>query len=256
VDVLSVREVLDLIENQAPRELAMDYDNVGLLIGDKDMQVNGIIIGLELTHELIEDAIDRKCNIIIVHHPLIFKPIFSVQRDTAQGKKIMDLIKHNISLIVAHTNMDIATHGLNDFVFNKLGMLPIETRSNNIRIGKIPTQRLRDFAYSLKKSLSLEYIHYCGEDDQMISVVGLCTGSGMSYYLEACKEGIDAYITGDMKYHDATLAIDKGIPVIDATHFGTEIWFKDLVLTYLQPLVGKLIPVYSHEKYSNPIKVL
>lgn len=256
MDVLSVNDVLNLIEKQAPKELAMDYDNVGLLIGDKEARVNGIIIGLELNQELIEDAIDRKCNVIIVHHPLIFKPIFTVQRDTAQGKKIMDLIKHNISLIVAHTNMDIAANGLNDFVVNKLGMIPIETLSNNFRIGKIPTQRLRDLAYSLKKSLSLEYIHYCGEDDQMVSVVGLCTGSGMSYYLEACNEGINAYITGDMKYHDATMAIDKGIPVIDATHFGTEIWFKDLVLCYLQPLVGMLIPVYSHEKYSNPIKVL
>lgn len=256
MDGLTVAHLLDHIEALAPKVLAMDYDNVGLLIGDKALTVSGIILGLELTEALIDEAIEKQCNVILVHHPLIFKPLYSIQASTPLGSKIYRLIRHNISVIAAHTNLDMARHGLNDFVLEKLGIEPEESVSDNIRCGHIRKQTLEEFIYFIKRTLELEYIHYCGDLTKEVVKVGLCTGSGMSFYKEALGENVDVYITGDMKYHDAVDAVETGIPIIDATHFGTEIWVEELLYTYLFGKLGGQCPIYQFKHYQNPIKVL
>jgi GTP cyclohydrolase I len=260
LDVLTVKHIIDSIERLAPKILAYEYDNVGLLIGNKDTVVTGIVTGLELTEELILEAIQLNCNVIVVHHPLIFKPIASIQVGNPQADKIIALIKNNLSLLVAHTNLDMASNGLNDYVLKKLDIEPAESHSANIRIGSVESQRLVDLIHKVKNTLNLEYIHYCGDENRFVSRIGLCTGSGMSFYQEALHEGIDVYITGDLKYHDATYSVDVGIPIIDATHFGTEIVVADLLREHIEQdlkmQLSNSVSVYSFNKYKNPIKVL
>lgn len=260
MDVVTVNHILASLERLAPSELALDYDNVGLLVGSKETQVTGIMTGLELTDELIDDAIIRGCNVIVVHHPLIFKPLYSVKEDQFQGKKIISLIRKNISLIAAHTNLDMAVDGLNDYMVRRLSLEPVESLSKNIRLGTIESQTLLQFVKHIKETLNLDYIHYCGNEERIVQKIALCTGSGMSFYQEACNEGVDVYITGDMKYHDATYAIEMNTPVIDATHFGTEVEVENLLRDYLTlelaSFYSATIPVYTHGKYKNPIKVL
>lgn len=255
MDGLIVADIVRIIEQLAPVELAMDYDNVGLIVGDLKSKVTGVMVGLELNEMIIKEAISFGCNVIVVHHPLIFRPVYSILAGTPQGNKIFTLVQNNISVIAAHTNLDSTVNGLNDFVLKKLGIEPVPCQNVNIRIGTIKTTDLMSFIKHVKDCLELEYIHYCGDEHKQVSRVGLCTGSGMSFYRAACDEKVDVFITGDMKYHDAVDGVECGVPIIDATHFGSEIWVEDLLHEYLSNTLTAEFPIIKFTQYKNPIKV-
>jgi dinuclear metal center YbgI/SA1388 family protein len=254
-----VKDIMEEIEKLAPCELALDYDNVGLLVGSKDKRVVKVSLGLELTDGLLDEAVANHIDMIIVHHPLIFKPIRSIRKEDPTGRKLITLIQHDIALYVAHTNLDISYGGLNDLVMEKLDIVSDAIDCEhlpNIRTGQVKDTSLLELVKSTKEKLGLDYIHYCGLDNKPIKRVGLCTGSGMSYYHDAVSAGVDVYITGDMKYHDATHAIDTGIPIIDATHFGTEIMVSDLFFKTLNTKFGNDLEIGLHTSYTNPIRIL
>jgi len=257
---LIVKNVMDVIEQFAPIELAMDYDNVGLLVGSQNAKVKKILLGLELTDSLLEEAIIKQCDLIIVHHPLIFKPIKTIIAEDITGNKVITLIKEGISLYVAHTNLDMTVGGLNDFIAEKLDIKvdPLDEAKPlpNVRVGQVKPISLIDFCSFIKEKLNLNYLHYCGDDNHLIGKVGLCTGSGMSFYKEALHEEVDVYITGDMKYHDATLAIDCNVPIIDATHYGSEILVSELLYQKLHEVFSDEIQIIVHKSYDNPIKTI
>lgn len=256
---LKVRDIMDVVEDLAPTHLAESYDNVGLLVGSESAFVKKVILGLELTDSLLEEAILKECDLIVVHHPLIFKPLKKIISQDVIGSKVIRLIKENISLYVAHTNLDTTIGGLNDYVASKLGIDvdvidPLE-EIPNIRIGSIKEMSVLDLAKHVKSSLNLDYLHYCGDEESIVSRVGLCTGSGMSFYKEAMSKEVDVFITGDMKYHDATLAVDMKVPIIDATHYGSEILVSEFLYSELSKnLEG--VEFLVHELYDNPIKTI
>lgn len=256
---IRVRDVMDVLEDLAPVELAQSYDNVGLLVGSEDCVVRKAIVGLELSESLLEEAIQTGCDLIVVHHPLIFKPMKKIISQDVTGHKVITLIKENISLYVAHTNLDSAVGGLNDYVADKLDIkvdvINPDSGIPNIRIGTISEMTLIELANSIKNNLDLDYLHYSGDDHQRVSRVGLCTGSGMSFYKEAIANEVDVYITGDMKYHDATLAIDTKVPIIDATHYGSEIIVSEFLHSELSKSF-KDVEIIIHQRYDNPIKTI
>jgi len=257
---LKVRDVMDVIEELAPLNLAESYDNVGLLVGSENAFVSKVILGLELTESLLEDAILKKCDLIVVHHPLIFKPLKKIISQNVIGSKVIRLIKENISLYVAHTNLDTTIGGLNDYIASKLEIKVDEINPDieipNIRVGHIKEMSLLELAIHVKSNLNLDYLHYCGEDSTRIKRVGLCTGSGISFYTEAMAKEVDVYITGDMKYHDATLAIDMNVPIIDATHYGSEILVSEFLYDELNKSFKDKIELVVHKLYDNPIKTI
>ena len=257
---LKVRDVMDVMEELAPISLAQSYDNVGLLIGSESEVVNKVILGLELTDSLLEEAILKECDLIIVHHPLIFKPLKKIISQDVIGSKVIKLIKENISLYVAHTNLDTTLGGLNDYVASKLGIqvdtIKVDDEIPNIRVGSIKEMTMLDLAKHVKSSLDLDYLHYCGDEKTLVSRVGLCTGSGMSFYKEAMSKEVDVFITGDMKYHDATLSVDMKVPIIDATHYGSEILVSEFLYSELNKSFKGNIEFVVHELYDNPIKTI
>ncbi len=256
---IRVKEIMDAIEALAPKELAMDYDNVGLLVGSEFAKAEKVIVGLELTDSLLEEALSAGCDLIVVHHPLIFKPLKKVVREDVTGKRIMTLIKENISLYVAHTNLDSAAGGLNDYVAAKLkiDLDPVEKdEPPAYRLGSIEETTLIQLAKDVKTALNLNYLHYCGNDAAIMKKIGLCAGSGMSFYQDALKEDIDVYITGDVKYHDAVIANDLKVPIIDATHFGSEVIVGELLEDTLRKAFAGGVEIVLHRSYNNPIKTL
>lgn len=257
---IKVRDVMNVIEELAPINLAESYDNVGLLVGSEDAKANKVILGLELTDSLLEEARLKQCDMIIVHHPLIFKPLKKIISQDVIGSKIITLIKENISLYAAHTNLDTTLGGLNDFVANRLGIsveaINLEDKIPNIRVGSIKETSLIELAKQVKEKLNLDYLHYCGDEASRISKVALCTGSGMSFYKEALKEDVDVFITGDMKYHDATLALDLKVPIIDATHYGSEILVSEFLYEELHKNFNNKMDIVIHKLYDNPIKTI
>ncbi|MBQ6555676.1 MAG: Nif3-like dinuclear metal center hexameric protein [Firmicutes bacterium] len=227
---MSVKEIIALMEQLAPADLAESWDNVGLLVGDKNAEVKKILFALDATDEVIAEAIEIGADMIITHHPLIFKGVNAVNTDTALGRRIIKLIKNNISVYSAHTNFDIAEGGTNSTLAqlivleNSEGLIPAG-ESFLGKVGDLPhPMSLKDLSSLIMDKLNAPALNITGAEDKIIKRVGLCTGSGAdrSFMLAAKSKGCDVYITGDVKYHDAQFAADLDIALIDATHYYTE----------------------------------
>lgn len=263
MDKILVLNVLDLLDEYAPMSLKESYDNVGLLVGDKCDIVKRVLVGLELTDSFIEEAIEGGYNLIIVHHPLIFKPLSRVNAEDPISARVMKLIRANINLIAMHTNLDRTLGGLNDYMCEILDIkvnYPLENALDEeipvYRIGHMETQSLKELVLRVKETLALEYIHFVGNQDKEITTVAVCTGSGMSFYKEIVAHKVDVYITGDVKYHEAMAALDSGVALIDATHYGTEIVVGKLLCRILNTKFEHRLEIDMYGQVLNPIQSL
>lgn len=231
---LTVREFHDVMESIAPSYLKESYDNVGLMVGDFNSEITNIIVALDCTLEVIKEAAEKKSNLILTHHPLLFLKPSAVTMDTLQGKKIMELIKNNINVYSSHTNLDVVKGGLNDIIAEILGFRQwsiIEPASANSHeahqgVGRISTldkpTTMKQLCKKVSEALKIHNLKYAGEDDLLISKVAVINGSGEDYFEAALKQGADCIITGDTSYHHVSDYAEICIGVIDAGHFETE----------------------------------
>ncbi|MCL2286977.1 MAG: Nif3-like dinuclear metal center hexameric protein [Firmicutes bacterium] len=224
----TVQWIIDTMEAWAPTSWAEDFDNVGLLIGDRRQPVKKILVALDATDDVIQEAILGNYNCIVTHHPLTYNPLKRVVADDSIGRKILTLAKHGISLYSAHTNLDKAPGGVNDCLAKKLGIIntsPLakDPFNNEIGIGRIaelPSETtLGELAEQVKKSLNLQSVRYCGNLSAKIRKVAMCGGSGMSIWQAARDANCHVYITGDVKYSDALAVLDAGMCILDITHY-------------------------------------
>ena len=228
---LKVKDIVNIMEDYAPVKLKESYDNVGLMVGDSSCEVTKILIALDCTLKVIEEAIKCGCNLIITHHPLLFKKPNSITTDTLQGKKIIKLIKNNINLYSSHTNLDSTPNGINEIIMNVLGfnkgrILETSVLNQEAGIGRIATlnepSTLEELIHRVKLRLNIEAIRYCGDEAKTISKVAVINGSGEDYIAMAIKQGAECIITGDTTYHYISDYNEDGIAIIDAGHFETE----------------------------------
>jgi dinuclear metal center YbgI/SA1388 family protein len=228
---LMVKEIINIMEDYAPLHLKESYDNVGLMIGDGESEVTKILIALDCTLKVIEEAIKCGCNLIITHHPLLFIKPTSITTNTLQGKKIMTLIKNNINLYSSHTNLDSTPNGINDIImglldFHKVKILDVSALNSEAGIGRIAILEdsitLEELVNRVKLNLNIETIRYCGDESKIISKVAVINGSGQDYITMAINAGADCIITGDTTYHYISDYNEEGIAIIDAGHFDTE----------------------------------
>lgn len=229
----SVKQIYDYLNGLAPVSLKMDFDNVGLLIGDERAAVDTCLVALDITDEVIQEAIDRKAQLIVSHHPIIFGGIKSVTASDLVGRKLIALIKNGISAICMHTNLDIAEGGVNDALMAALSASSegyLEACGTDAdgkpvgcgRIGKLYAEMDFDAFLSLCKSAlganGLRY-HYAGRPVKRLAVMG---GSGGGSLMDAVNAGCDTYVTSDVKYNCFLDAKELGINLVDADHFCTE----------------------------------
>ena len=245
-----VKDIAEAIERLAPVGLAEKWDNVGLMTGDPEQEVNVIFICLDVTSENIRHAIELNADLIISHHPLIFSPLKNIVEGDVMGSILRTLIKNNISVYSAHTNLDNADGGMNDVLANKLGLEDVRrfteeecrdsfgTPIDNIgRIGYLESPiELEDFKAFVKSILGCRTIRSLGNPTDMISSVALCTGSGGEGIYSAYHAGADVYVTSDIKHHEAQLAFELGINLIDAGHFETENTICEFLKEYLEQI--------------------
>lgn len=333
----TVQQIITVMEQLAPRSYAESWDNVGLMVGNRNAVVTGVVTTLDVTEEAVEYAIEQNCNLIISHHPLIFKGLKQLSYDTVQGRMINRLIQHKIAVYSAHTNLDIASGGLNDMLAKQLGLTDIkgfiktgeevlykvttfvpessadavrlamgdagagrignyeycsfsthgegrfvgnedshpvigtagaltvtpEVQVNAIvdgthlsevvaamksvhpyeevayevlniveptsstqylgRVGRLPNAlNLESFREWVQEALPDANIRFAGVAPETIQSIALCSGAGAEFIKDAARLHVDAYITGDVKYHEAQIAKELGLLVVDAGHFGTE----------------------------------
>ncbi len=224
---MKIQAVMNFMNKIAPKNLAEDWDNPGLLIGNPEVEVTKIFVCLDVSEEVINAAKNFNANLIITHHPLIFHAIKNIRTDLPLGKKISQLIKNDIAVFAAHTNLDSALGGVNDILANKIGLIDVKMFGNEeISLGRLGRLRepvsLEDFAEHIKKVLNTENIRVIRAGDFKISKVGICGGAGADFISKAKFFGADIFVTGDVKYHEAQSAVENKIHVIDAGHFATE----------------------------------
>lgn len=246
-----VRDVMAKIEQLAPTSLAEGWDNVGLLVGNESKQVKKIMVMLDADSSTIDEAIANNVDLIVTHHPVLIKPINKII-----DEKLIKLIKNDISLYTAHTNLDSANGGVNDVLAQKLGLknignFPLVENSELLgRIGNTSECTLEEFIKIVKKALNSKCVKYVGEKSTIIKKVGVCGGSGADFIAMAKESGCDVFITGDVKYHQAQLANEIGLCVIDAGHFETENIICSVLADYLQDMFKEIEVLTSNRKES------
>ena len=240
----TIQWLITELETWAPPTQAEPYDNVGLLIGDASSPVKKILIALDATDGVINEAISGNYNCIVTHHPLFRDPLKTITTACPTGEKIVSLLKNEISLYTAHTNLDKAPGGVGDALAEKIfgektsPALVKEPFCENTGFGRIVILKeettLADLLNRTKAALDLSHIRYSGCLSTKIKKAALCGGSGMSFWQTAKAENCDVYITGDIRHHDALNALDAGLSLIDVTHFTGENVIIDAIVTRLR----------------------
>jgi len=225
-----INEIAAALEEFAPLSGACGWDNVGLLVGDGGGTATAVLVSLDIDGEVVGEAVAKRAELIVTHHPVIFGGIKDINTGTEQGRLLQKLIRNGISVYSAHTNLDSADGGTSDALFETLGLDEKEILTfDGIGLGRAGRCRrglpLREYSGYVKAVLDAAHIKWAGEPDMIIKKVGLAAGtaSGMKYFDEAVKAGCDCYITGDVSFHEARDAAGMGLGIIDAGHFATEI---------------------------------
>lgn len=221
----TVNDLVELLEELMPSSLAEDWDNVGLMLGRRAKTVKKILLALDLTKEVVEQAIAQKTDLIITHHPAIFKKLKCVVDNDWQQDLLLTLAENGIAVYSAHTNLDCVSAGVNDVLAKLLKLEDIETLddSNGLgRIGTVAKASLADYALLVKEALRADYLAV-GDAGRAVHKVAVCGGAGSDLIKIALAKGADTLVTGDVKYHSAQEAVFSGLNIIDAGHQPTEL---------------------------------
>ena len=218
---MTVQTIYDLLQTVAPFETQMEGDNSGLLVGSPQQEIHRILFALDVTEPVIDEAAALGAELIVTHHPLLFSPIRSLTDESYEGRLIRRLVRENISLIAAHTNLDQAPGGINDTLAALCGLAEI-SGEGFFRAGFLPEpMTVRAYADLLGENLRT-VVRVMAPEDRIIRRVGLCSGSGGSEWTQAKETGCDAFVSGEIKHHFALALADAGIAALECGHFATE----------------------------------
>ena len=245
----SVKDIIRLMDMIAPRDLSESWDNIGLQVGREDQPVRTLWIALDPTPKVVSAAGGRQVDMIITHHPLLFKPLTRIDLSKPMGGIIVTAIRRQIAIFSAHTNLDSVAGGLNDLLAQMIGIIEtrvlaepkdLEKRQGIGRYGNLETaMSLGRLADTLMAQLGLFYVRIVGDPDRTLQKAALCTGSGGSLIPEVLQSGADVYVGGDFGYHAARDAEAAGLCLIDIGHFGSEHLMVNLIAEKLQEMVTK-----------------
>ena len=217
----TVAQVLALVNGIAPFELAEEWDNVGLLAGAPENRVERVLCALDLRMDVVEEAVRRDCQLIVTHHPILFRGRKNLRETDAEGRLLCALVRSGIAMIAAHTNFDNASPGVNDALASVLGLEKVVVLENGMRLGQIKQTDFGMFCQIAEAALRGPVRCY-GDATRAIGCVAVLGGAGEDFAPQAIEAGADVYLTGEMAYHKALDAVDNGLCVIEAGHAATE----------------------------------
>lgn len=222
---MTVKEIYEKFEERIPVELREEWDNDGLMCSsDTSISVKKAIVTLDVTEEIVDYAISEGFDLIVSHHPLIFKPIKALSEDNHVARKLIKLIGAGVSVFSFHTRADKVVGGVNDQLCDLLGIYNSTPFGDGCigRIGEVDDDyTLEDFVYKLKSALGSDMIRYA-DGYNKVKTVALVGGDGKDYVYDAVKMGADTYVSGRISYNLMEEAAELGINLIEAGHFFTE----------------------------------
>lgn len=241
---VTIEKFVQAIEKIAPRELAYDWDNSGLLLRCKD-SASRVMIALDATADVVDEAVREGCDFLLVHHPLIFAPIKTLSFDHPTDAVLMRLIREGISLYAAHTTFDRAQGGINDTLGAKLGLKDVRTVQGPgealMRIGQLPKNYDDEAFITLVKTvLGVATIRASCAQCGKISSVAMVGGSGGDFVQAAKNEGAQALLTGEAKHHHHIEAAACDLLIIEAGHYETECVFVERIFMSLQSWLNEV----------------
>ena len=249
---MRLKEITELFEREFPTSMAMDWDNVGLQVGDLSQEINRVYVALDATDEVIEHAINAGADLLITHHPLIFTTVNRVVANDMVGRRLLKMIENHMAYYAMHTNFDIAAMG--DIVAKKMGVevsTPLEPTGEYADgksfgmgfVGELVNDsavNLKEFADSVRDNFGLSHVKIFSENDKMVKRIACCPGSGKSVVNFALEAGADVYVTGDIDHHTGIDAVAMNLPIIDAGHYGLEHVYIDYMVNLLRDNLPEL----------------
>ena len=219
---MTVQDIYSLINSVSPFDTQMDGDNSGLLVGSPAAEVSGVLFALDCTQAVISEAVEQGANLIVTHHPLMFSPRRDLTDRDYEGRLLRRLVRENIALIAAHTNLDRADGGINDALAEICGLQDVSGR-DYVRVGCLPEPRLAsDLASDLASRLNTT-VRLLGPENAVVTRLGLCSGAGGSEWETALELGCDGFLSGEIKHHFALALADQCVPAFECGHFATEL---------------------------------
>jgi dinuclear metal center YbgI/SA1388 family protein len=264
--MMKIKELTDFLHHTAPLKFQESYDNAGLIIGNENEEIKGVLICLDAIEEVIDEAIELGCNLVIAHHPIIFRGIKKLNGYSYIERVVIKAIKNDIAIFAIHTNLDnVVVSGVNTKIAEKLNLQDTailspktDTFFNGLEVGsgmigslKEPMKPLSFLSY-LKEKMELSIIKHTELCKQDIHKVAICGGSGSFLLIEAKNQKADIFITADFKYHEYFDA-DKEIIIADIGHFESEKYTIELLYNLIINNFSTFVP-HCTKVITNPIK--
>ena len=261
---MKIKEIVDALERFAPLPLQDGFDNAGMQVGLTDADCAGALLCLDVTEEVLDEAISLGCNLVVSHHPLIFKGIKSLTGDNYVERCVMKAVKHDITIFSAHTNLDNAVNGVNFKMAEKIGLTHVEVLDPRADgwlnagagvVGELPEPEAEEaFLRRIKQTFEVGCVKHTALTGRQIRRVALCGGAGAFLMPEAIKKGADAFITGEIKYHDYFGRAEE-ILLAEIGHYESEQYTKEI----FKKIISEQFPevrVIMTSVNTNPIKYL
>ena len=265
-----LKEVIGILDELAPFELAESWDNSGLQVGSYSQTIKKILVALDPTFEAVRRASSTGAQLLLTHHPLLFRAISCIDLNTYPGDVICEAVKNDIAIVAAHTNLDSARTGINHHLAKKIGLTGIEVLAprelygeggyGTGAIGDLPEPSdLLSFSRLVKDLLGLDAVRIIGPDESVINRIAVVGGSGRDFINTAYKKNADLLITGDIGHHDALTAKTLNISIIDAGHFRTERaalsgFVKDLEEIFVNKKMNITLELFEGE--TDPVRTI
>jgi len=240
---MTVRELNELLDKRFPPALSCDWDNDGLQVStDPGAVVTGVLVALDLSDAAIDRAAKTGCNVVLTHHPLIFRPLTSVTPDCGVGRRVGRLLSLGISAISCHTRADAAEGGINDDLASRMGLANVTQFADGIpRIGDLPRPMPVSEAVSfVLGATGMPKAMYSGNPPKTVSRVAICGGDGKDFLFAAAEAGADLYFTGELGYHARLDASDLDLLVTEVGHDMSEMHAPDVFRAFLAAAVPDL----------------
>ena len=256
---VTLSDIIRILEKMAPPSLAEEWDNVGLQVGNPCRNVSSVWVALDPSPDVVAAACRARVDLLITHHPLIFRPLNRINVLTPQGVVIARAIQRCLAVYSMHTNLDAVSAGLNDMLAHRLGLqrlkpLAFRPGANNSRargmgrVGWLPRRMtVRELAMEVKRRLGIETVRAAGDEMGKVKRVALSTGSGGSFVPQFLASDAEAFITGDLRYHEAREIEAAGRGAIDIGHFHSEHLFAGVLAQRLRRALRGCRPAFRVE---------
>ncbi|MBO4485967.1 MAG: Nif3-like dinuclear metal center hexameric protein [Prevotella sp.] len=266
---MKIRQIIDALEDFAPLALQDGYDNAGLQIGlPQDVDATGVLLCLDVTEAVVDEAVSRGCNMVVSHHPLLFHPLKSITGKDYVERVVIKAIQNGITLYAAHTNLDNAPGGVNHKMAEKLQLSSLEwlepkqgmevdstgsPRGGSGLVGELPADMTQEaFVRMVKDTFRVDSVRYNEWHGRQVRRVAICGGAGAFLIPKAIAKGADAFITGEIGYH-RFFGYEDSILLMELGHYESEQYtleiFRDIISR-----VAPQLPLYNTQLRTNPIK--